>query len=338
MNGGGGRFRIDSRHEPALLFFRVLLLECPFLSTIHPVSFVKCVQVICRRYLLDLHKHTNRNVIAYYSGFLTKPGIQGIEINDEDKNGFMSCVHQMDREKGLDLLLHTGGSSAAAAESLVHYLKQMFGSSIRAIVPQIAMSAGTVLACACKSILMGKHSSIGPVDPQINGIPCVGVVEEVKKAFSEIIEDQRAALVWNPILGRLVPSFLQQCEWAIESSKKFLKEALENGMLRDLPIENRDVAVRRVTDRLTDLNYNKSHDRHIHCEECAKIGLKVEMLEDPNESALQDKVLTVHHCFMHTLANTQAFKIIENHRGRSFIKLQQQQASGGLNVQLPVGM
>jgi len=74
-----------------------------------------------RKYLVKLHKHTGRNVIAYYSGFLTKPGVQGIEINDEDKNGFMSCVHKMDRRKGLDLLLHTGGGNIAATESLVHY-------------------------------------------------------------------------------------------------------------------------------------------------------------------------------------------------------------------------
>ena len=290
-----------------------------------------------RKYLFDLHQHTGRNVIAYYSGFLTKPGIQGIEINDEDKNGFMSCIHKMDRTKGLDLFLHTGGGSVAATESLVHYLKQMFGNNIRAIVPQIAMSAGTMLACACKSILMGKHSSIGPVDPQINGIPCVGVVEEVKKAYSEIIQDQRAALVWNPILGRLSPSFLQQCEWAIESSKSFLRKALEDGMLKDLSDQEKDTAVKQITDRLTDLNHNKSHDRHIHCQECFDIGLNIEKLEDSATKLLQDKVLTVHHCFMHTFSNTEAFKIIENHWGESFIKLQQSQVPGGLQIQLPVG-
>ncbi len=235
----------------------------------------------------------------------------------------MSCIHKMDRDKGLDLLLHTGGSSVAATESLVHYLKQMFGNNIRAIVPQIAMSAGTMLACACESILMGKHSSIGPVDPQINGIPCVGVVEEVKKAYSEIVKDQRAALVWNPILGRLSPSFLQQCEWAIQSSKSLLKKALEDGMLRNVPAKEKDDAVKRITERLTDLSHNKSHDRHIHCQECFEIGLNIEMLEAPNAKVLQDKVLTVHHCFIHTLSNTPAFKIIEDHRGGSFIKLQQ---------------
>ncbi len=290
-----------------------------------------------RRYLRELHEHTGRNVIAYYSGFLTKPGVQGVDINDEDKNGFMSCVHKMNRSKGLDLLLHTAGGSIAATESLVHYLKQMFGTDIRAIVPQIAMSAGTMLACSCKSILMGKHSSIGPVDPQINGIPCVGVVEEVKKAHEEVIKDQRAALVWNPILGRLSPSFLQQCEWAIQRSEEFLRETLKCGMLSDLPSSDREDAVDRITRRLTDLNHNKSHDRHIHFQECHDIGLRIELLEDPKDEALQDRVLTVHHCFMYTLANTQAFKIIEDHWGRSTVKAQQQNP-GGLQIQLPVAL
>ena len=34
----------------------------------------------------------------------------------------------------------------------------------------MAMSGGTMIACSCKEILMGKHSSLGPVDPQIMGI------------------------------------------------------------------------------------------------------------------------------------------------------------------------
>ena len=42
----------------------------------------------------------------------------------------------------------------------------MFGTDIRAIVPQLALSAGTMVALACKEIIMGKHSSLGPIDPQ----------------------------------------------------------------------------------------------------------------------------------------------------------------------------
>lgn len=92
-----------------------------------------------RKYLAELHHLTGRNVIAYYSGWLQKgglPGPLGFGINDGDKNGFMAVIYQLDRTKGLDLLLHTPGGDSAATESLVDYLRQMFGTDIRAVVPQ----------------------------------------------------------------------------------------------------------------------------------------------------------------------------------------------------------
>lgn len=48
------------------------------------------------------------------------------------------------------------------------------------------------------------------------------------------------------------------------------------------------------------------------------MGLKIKMIESDPE--LQDLVLTVHHCCMHTLMNTPAFKIIENQLGTALVK------------------
>ena len=62
-----------------------------------------------RRYLKRLHELTKRNVIVYYSGWLQKSQVEGTEINDEDKNGFMTVLHELDHKKGLDLILHTPG-------------------------------------------------------------------------------------------------------------------------------------------------------------------------------------------------------------------------------------
>lgn len=180
---------------------------------------------------------------------------------------------------------------------------------------------------------MGKHSNIGPVDPQINGIPTIGVIEEFKRAYREIKEDQRAAHLWSPVLSRLPPSFLQQCDWAIQRSGAFLRRVLEDGMLRTLENDERARAAEIIVERLTDLTHNKTHNRHIHYQECIDIGLNIEMLENSDDKTLQDLVLTVHHCFMHTLANTQAFKIIEDHRGRATIK--QQASSSGLRIDIP---
>ncbi len=118
--------------------------------------------IIRRRHLRRLARKTGRNTIAYYSGWLQKSG-DGLPIalDDNDKNGFMNAVYRLNASRGLDLLLHTPGGSAAATESIVEYLRSVFNTDIRAIIPQLAMSAGTMIACACKEIVMGKQSSLG---------------------------------------------------------------------------------------------------------------------------------------------------------------------------------
>jgi len=274
------------------------------------------VDTVRRKYLCSLSEHTQRNTIAYYSGFLSKPGILGTEINDEDKNGLMMAIHKLDRRKGLDLILHTPGGSIAAAESLVDYLKRMFGKNIRAIVPQIAMSAGTMIACACNKILMGKQSNLGPVDPQLNGVPAAGVIEEFKKAYEEIKQDQQKILVWQFIIQRYTPSFLGQCENAIAWATDFVRQQLEDNMLEGFA--DKAERAEKIVAALTDFSGNKAHEKHINIDECREIGLAVELLE--NEQDLQDLVLTVHHCYMHSLMNTPAFKMIENQNGVAFIK------------------
>jgi ATP-dependent protease ClpP protease subunit len=274
-----------------------------------------------RKYLKLLAKHTKRNVIAYYSGFLSKK-IEGVEIGDEDKNGFMLCIHELDRDNGLDLLLHTPGGDGQATESLVDYLRSMFKQDMRAIVPQIAMSAGTMLACSCKSIVMGKHSSLGPIDPQFGIIPAVALLTEVERAYKEIMADNKAALFWEPILRQIPPSFLKRCEEAVSNSNTFIKRTLAENMFSKLSAKDRNNKIKTVSDMLSNVKQAKAHNTHFQYEECHAAGLLVDKLED--DPVFQDLVLTIHHCYMHTLSNTMAFKIIENSLGRAMVKQQQQ--------------
>jgi len=272
--------------------------------------------VIRHKYLNLLHQHTGRNVIAYYSGWLSKGGIQLSDINDEDKNGFMTTIHKLDRKLGLDLVLHTPGGGMAATQSLVNYLQQMFGNNIRAIVPQIAMSAGTIVACCCKEIWMGKQSNLGPIDPQLRGIPAHGVVQEFKRALKEVKEDASRIVIWQQIIGQYRPTFLGLCENAIKWSNEFVEQQLTDGMFASLA--DRKKKAKKVTKALSDYPKNKSHDRHFDVDECEKMGLTIKRLE--GDPTMQDLVLTIHHCYMNLLMNTNAFKIIENQNGVALVK------------------
>ena len=95
--------------------------------------------IVRRKYLKQLSEHTTRHTIAYYSGWMVNQG--AVDINDEDINGFMNSIGECDRNNGMDLILHTPGGNPTATESIVNYLRSIFGTNIRVIVPQIAMSA-----------------------------------------------------------------------------------------------------------------------------------------------------------------------------------------------------
>jgi hypothetical protein len=56
-----------------------------------------------RKYLQKLQSHTKRNVIIYYSGWLEKPGLNGVQVNDSDKNGFMTVIQQARSDQRLGL-------------------------------------------------------------------------------------------------------------------------------------------------------------------------------------------------------------------------------------------
>jgi len=269
-----------------------------------------------QKYLKKLSEHTGRNIIAYYSGWLQNPDDAACSINDGDKNAFMATIHKLDRSKGLDLILHTPGGQTAATESIVDYLHSMFENDIRTIIPQLAMSAGTMIACATKEIIMGEHSNLGPIDPQFGGIPATGVIEEFHRAREEIKDDPASAHIWQVIIGKYHPTFLGECEKAIEWSKEIVKEWLKKSMFEG---DHDNKTIEKIIDALSDHSEMKTHSRHISKSQCKQIGLKVIDLE--SDSDMQDIVLSIHHAFMHSLSSGPGIvKIVENHDDTRFIE------------------
>ena len=266
-------------------------------------------------YLRKLKEKTGRNVIAYYSGWLQKPSNSMGTMQDTDKDGFMNAIYKMDKKLGLDLILHTPGGDVAATESIGNYLRSVFGTDVRCFVPQLAMSCGTLLACIGKCIVMGKESSIGPIDPQLNGFPAYGVLEEFNEARNALRNDPQTWPVWQAIISKYHPTFIGECAKAIQWASEIASSWLESGMFDAYRNKRQEAA--RVAQALNNHAATKSHSRHIAAGEARKIGLVVESLED--DDGLQDIVLSIHHAYMCTFWSTPAIKIIENGTGSRLI-------------------
>lgn len=224
-----------------------------------------------------------------------------------DKNGFMAMCHGLDVEKGLDLILHTPGGDVAATESIIDYLRTMFEGNIRAIIPQLAMSGGTMIACSCKEIIMGKQSSLGPVDPQINGVPAHGVLSEFELAKKDIEENINHVPLWQPIIRKYNPTFIGSCQRAIEWSNEILQTSLKNNMFKN--DENND-KINEIIEVLGSPKDTKHHNRHLNPDKCKELGLKVTSMEEDNEE--QDLILSIHHACMSLFNRSNVFKIFAN--------------------------
>jgi hypothetical protein len=277
-----------------------------------------------RKYLVAGSAASGRNAVLYATAFTQpKQGVppEFVSITDEDLQGLMEVFHGLEGDT-LDLILHSPGGSIEAAEAIVTYTRTQF-QHVRAVVPSLAMSAATMVACSCDEIVMGKHSFLGPIDPQVilatplgqRSVAAQAILEQFDLAKKDCADPQKLA-AWLPMLGQYGPDLLVQCKHFSDLSESLVREWLQRFMFAGDP----DGATKAATaaQQLVSHDSSHSHGRHLSRDACEAMGLKVTHLED--DQALQDAYLSVFHAATHTFSATDAVKIIENQHGKAFIK------------------
>jgi hypothetical protein len=266
-----------------------------------------------------LHSLTGRNTILYY-------GANELEgaINDEDVQALMEVFHGLSGPS-LDIILQSPGGSAEATEAMVLYIRSKF-DDVRVFVPLTAMSAATMLACSANLIVMGRHSFLGPIDPQIitrdsagvRSVPAQAVLDQFELA-KEQCKDPKLLGAWLPMLPQFGPALLVQCRNAIELSESLVSSWLRAYMFAGEADAAEHAA--KVAKTLANHRLFKTHGRHLGRERVKSIGLKI--LELEADQKLEDAILSVFHAASHTITSTPAVKIVENHEGKAFIRAKQ---------------
>ncbi|NLW56535.1 MAG: hypothetical protein GX050_07975 [Firmicutes bacterium] len=166
------------------LFWIVILL-----STILPAIKKKKLEAARRIRIRQIEKeHGSRVIILIHRqetmSVLGFPFYRYIDINDSEE--VIRAIHLTDPEVPIDLILHTPGGLVLAALQIARALKKHPGK-VTVYVPHYAMSGGTLIALAADEIVMDEHAVLGPVDPQIDGLPAVSLLKLLKiKPIAEI--------------------------------------------------------------------------------------------------------------------------------------------------------
>jgi hypothetical protein len=200
---------------------------------------------------------------------------------------FFTLADVLEKEnpaKNLDLVVLSPGGNGEAGYRIGHSFQQWTkrrNLEFRVIIPLYAKSAATILSLGAHEIVMGLHSEIGPIDPQIpkydrdlqrwRYIPAMSVIDGIKlvseyihkipqmsRFFEEIVKNEKLSLDDLGVLER-----------ARESGKQYGETLLAGGMIRDVKV------ARETAERLSD--YYKFHGHPIDAFE-AEEQLKLNIL------------------------------------------------------------
>ncbi len=136
----------------------------------------------------------------------------------------------LERKKIVSIILDTPGGVVEVVERMVNVLRSVYDEVI-VIVPDRAMSAGTILALSADRIMMDHLSCLGPIDPQIERegklVPALSYLNQFErlnaKAQNGKLSTAEYALLNKMDLGELY-QFEQARELSIDLLIKWLTQ------------------------------------------------------------------------------------------------------------------
>lgn len=132
------------------------------------------------RVILLIHRQETMNLLGF-------PLMRYIDINDSEE--VLRAIQMTDDDVPLDIVLHTPGGLVLAATQIARAIQGHKGK-VTVFVPHYAMSGGTLIALAADAIVMCRHSVLGPIDPQLGGMPAASIIKVAEEKPIAEIDDQ----------------------------------------------------------------------------------------------------------------------------------------------------
>ena len=175
--------------------------------------------------------------------------LQYIDLNDAE--AILEAIRKTPKGKTLELMIHTPGGLVIAATQIARAVKQHDGPT-KVYVPHFAMSGGTLIAMAADEIHLSDHAMLGPVDPQIYGMPAASIVRAAQSKNVDAVNDDTLILA-------------DVSSMALTQLSNTVRDLLKGTVSENAAIS---IAAQLTSGRWT-------HDYPIYHEEAQELGLNV---------------------------------------------------------------
>ena len=109
-------------------------------------------------------------------------------IDLEDAQSIIAAIKETPDDVPIDLIVHTPGGIVLAAMQIARAI-EAHPAKVTVYVPVYAMSGGTLIALAADEIVLGEFSVLGPIDPQILGLPAASILSARAAKPPELVLD-----------------------------------------------------------------------------------------------------------------------------------------------------
>ncbi|MDY0083210.1 MAG: ATP-dependent Clp protease proteolytic subunit [Ignavibacteriaceae bacterium] len=257
--------------------------------------FNETIKETLNQRLRDLEKYFDADVIFHYG-----------EIHPALEKAFRDFIEQLKKDKEFDrnrliVLLNTPGGSAETVEKMVSVIRFHY-EEVYFIVPDYAMSAGTILCMSGDKIYMDYSSSLGPIDPQVyngkNWVPALGYLDKVEELIQKSSNGELTEAEFM-ILQKIDLAELRSYEMARNLTINLLKEWLVKFKFKDwnihssssqpVTLEEKEARAEDIANKLSNNSIWHSHGRSIGIETLTNF-LKLKIEDYSNNDELRELI------------------------------------------------
>jgi ClpP class serine protease len=153
------------------VFIVIMVLQPLFTARWYVVRRAQAIRAIEKihgaRVITMIHRQEKRSLF----GFAVSR-----HIDLEDAQTIIAAIKDTPEDMPIDFVIHSPGGLVLAAMQIARAL-EAHKAKVTVYVPVYAMSGGTLLALAANEIVLGEFSVLGPIDPQIVGLPAASIVK-----------------------------------------------------------------------------------------------------------------------------------------------------------------
>ncbi len=271
-----------------------------------------------------IEKLRGRPLLIYAVQYPDNPDGAPVHIGLPDIDGFVDLIGGVDcAVKEVDVLIHSPGGDPTATERIVEVLRERF-EKVSFLVPHSAYSAATLLALSGNEIILHPAASLGPIDPQINGIPSRSILRGFNRA-KEILKNEGPESIpaYAPLIEKYSLELLELCEDAEALSKELASSWLNHFMFSKESGDNGDEEerIKDIVDFFAKYDEHKTHSRPLTYRKLQDLGLEIKLAD----GKLKDLLREGHILMQGFFSVTPFVKIFENSSSLSWGSLFQNQ-------------